>query len=79
MHDQGVAWRPEGRVVACGPCDYSPGSTFTVQLRTQVTLPLVPHWLCGHVCVAGMGVTAHHHERISCYAGTGAPDPGAPC
>jgi hypothetical protein len=79
LRDQGVAWRPDGRVVSCGSCDYAPGSSFTVNLRTHVTLPFVPHWLCGHICVAGIPVTAHHTERLSCYSGTGPADPSAPC
>jgi hypothetical protein len=79
MRDQGVAWRPTGRVVSCGSCSYAPGSSFTVVLHTTVALPLVPHWLCGRLCVAGIPVSTHHHERISCYAGTGPVEPGAPC
>jgi hypothetical protein len=79
MHDQGVPWHTTGRVVECGPCSYAPGSTFTVNLRSRVALPLVPSWLCGHTCVAGIGVSAQHTERISCFAGTGVPDPDASC
>jgi hypothetical protein len=79
LRDQGIRWRPSGRVVSCGRCAYAPGSAFTVTLRTRVALALVPHWMCGHVCVAGIPVSARHSERISCYAGTGPPAPGAPC
>jgi hypothetical protein len=79
MSDQGVRWSARGRIVSCGDCDYSPGSSFTVELSQRVDLPLVPSWLCGHRCVAGMVVSAHHTERISCYSGTGAPDVGARC
>jgi hypothetical protein len=79
LRDQGVRWRPAGRVVSCGPCDYAPGSSFTVELQTRVELPLVPGWLCGHACIAGVTVSAHHSERLSCYSGTGAPDPTTPC
>jgi hypothetical protein len=79
MHDQGVSWHATGRVVQCGPCTYAPGSTFTVNLRSRVALPLVPSWLCGHTCVAGIPVSAEHTERISCFAGTGVPDPNATC
>lgn len=79
MHDQGVSWTPSGRVVSCGSCDYSPGSTFTVALSQRVELPLLPTWLCGRECLAGITVSAHHTERISCYSGTGAPDPDARC
>jgi hypothetical protein len=79
MHGQGVAWSPTGRVVECGDCDYSPGSEFTVELSTRVELPLLPSWLCGRACLAGITVSAHHSERISCYSGTGAPDPEARC
>jgi hypothetical protein len=75
MHDQGVAWVPTGRVVQCGACTYAPGSSFTVDLDSRVALPLVPSWLCGHTCVAGIRVSAQHTERISCYAGIGVPDP----
>jgi hypothetical protein len=77
MHDQGIAWTPSGRVVSCGPCDYAPGSTFSVSLRSRVPLPLVPTWLCRRQCLAGITVAAHHTERISCFAGTG--DPRATC
>jgi hypothetical protein len=73
MHDQGVAWSPQGRVVACGSCSYEPGSPFSVDLRTVVRLPFVPRWLCGERCAAGIPVSAHHRERLDCYAGTGAP------
>jgi hypothetical protein len=79
MRDQGVAWRPTGRVVSCGPCAYAPGSTFTVQLHARVALPLVPRWLCTHSCVAGVTVSADHTERLSCYSGTGSAQPGSPC
>lgn len=71
MHDQGVAWTPSGRVVQCGECDFAPGSPFQVDLHTVVALPLVPHWLCGHQCIAGITVSAHHGEHIDCFAGTG--------
>jgi hypothetical protein len=79
LRDQGVDWSPAGRVVECGECDYSPGSEFTVELSTRVELPFVPGWLCGQTCVAGVTVSARHSERISCYAGTGVPDPAAQC
>jgi hypothetical protein len=79
LHDQGVAWSPDGRVVACGGCDYSPGSTFTVDLHTRVELPLLPGWMCGSACVAGITVSAHHSEQISCFAGTGVADVDAQC
>jgi hypothetical protein len=69
MHDQGVRWRPHGRVVNCGACDYSPGSTFTVDLRQTVALPLVPAWMCRGRCVAGITVSAHHRERLDCFGG----------
>jgi Flp pilus assembly protein TadG len=75
LRDEGVAWRPSGRVVTCGPCDYSPGSTFTVEMQARVPLPLVPSWMCRGRCVAAIDVSAHHSERISCYSGTGVPDP----
>jgi hypothetical protein len=79
LRDQGVAWTPSGRVVTCGACDYSPGSSFTVKLHARVELPLVPSWMCGRTCVAGITVDAQHSERIGCYSGTGPVDPGAPC
>lgn len=72
MHDQGVDWQPTDRVVSCGDCSYAPGSTFTVDLHTVVALPFVPAWLCGGRCVAGVPVSAHHPERLDCYAGAGA-------
>lgn len=75
LHDEGVAWSPQGRVVDCGACDYAPGSRFTVALSAQVPVPLVPSWMCRGRCIAAIGVSAHHSERISCFAGTGAPDP----
>jgi hypothetical protein len=79
MHDQGVTWSASNRVVSCGSCDYSPGSTFTVELSQRVELPLLPSWLCGRDCLAGITVSAHHTERISCYSGEGAPDVDARC
>jgi hypothetical protein len=72
MSDQGVQWAPDGRVVACGDCSYAAGSTFVVELHARVPLPLVPRWLCGGRCVAGITVSAHHRERLDCFAGTGA-------
>ncbi|MGN6472027.1 MAG: hypothetical protein ACTHK4_00050 [Mycobacteriales bacterium] len=74
LHDEGVAWSPQGRVVECGACDYAPGSRFTVALSAQVPVPLVPSWMCRDRCVAAIAVSAHHSERISCFAGTGVPD-----
>ena len=74
LHDEGVEWSPRGRVVDCGPCDYAPGSRFTVALSAQVPVPLVPSWMCRGRCIAAIGVSAHHSERISCFAGTGVPD-----
>jgi hypothetical protein len=79
LSDQGVAWSPAGSVVACGDCSYAPGSSFTVELHTRVALPLVPSWLCGHACVAGITVSASHTERLSCFAGTGPPAAGSAC
>lgn len=79
MRNQAVPWHPSGRVVSCGACSYAPGTSFTVDLRTKVPLPLVPSWLCGRACVAGITVSAQHSERISCYAGTGPADPDGPC
>jgi hypothetical protein len=79
MHDQGVRWTPSGRVVSCGPCDFAPGSPFTVDLQTVVSLPLVPHWMCGSRCLAGIKVSGHHSEHIDCFAGTGPIDRDARC
>lgn len=79
MHDQGVAWTPNGRVISCGDCSFEPGSTFTVDIHTTVKLPFVPSWLCGERCATGIPVSAHHRERIDCFAGTGAIAAGAAC
>jgi hypothetical protein len=79
MHDQGVTWSPDGRVVSCGECSFEPGSTFTVDISTTVKLPFVPAWLCGERCAAGIPVSAHHRERIDCFAGTGAIAAGSTC
>jgi hypothetical protein len=73
MRDQGVAWEPRGRVISCGACTFAPGSTFTVDLSSVVRLPLVPDWLCDERCLAGVTVSAHHRDRIDCFAGTGTP------
>lgn len=70
MRDHGVRWVPAGRVISCGDCSYAPGSTFTVDLRRTVPLPFVPSWLCGQRCVAGIVVSAHHRERLDCFAGS---------
>lgn len=78
MRDQGVAWSPAGRVVTCGPCDYQPGSSFSVDLQRVVKLPFVPGWLCGHHCLAGITVSAQHHGRIDCYDALGTA-PAATC
>ncbi len=74
LHDEGVSWSPQGRVVDCGACEYAPGSRFTVALSAEVPVPLVPSWMCRGRCIAAIGVSAHHSERISCYSGTGVPD-----
>jgi hypothetical protein len=79
MHDQGVGWSPNGRVISCGECSFAPGSTFSVDLHTTVSLLFVPGWLCGDRCVAGIPVSAHHRERIDCFAGTGPSNPTTPC
>jgi Flp pilus assembly protein TadG len=71
MGDQGVQWAPDGRVVSCGGCTYAAGSAFAVDLHERVRLPLVPRWLCGGRCVAGITVSAHHRERLDCFAGDG--------
>lgn len=73
MHDEGVDWSPTGRVIDCGACTYAPGSAFSVDLHSVVRLPFVPSWMCGHTCVAGIGVAAHHVGRIDCFSGTGQP------
>ena len=62
-----------------GDCAFEPGSTFTVDIRTTVKLPFVPGWLCGERCAAGIPVSAHHRERIDCFAGTGAIAAGSTC
>jgi hypothetical protein len=79
MRDQGVDWTPTGRVVDCGECAYAPGSSFTIDLHTVVRLPFVPRWMCGNRCAAGIGVSAHHRERIDCFSGTGPIAAGAAC
>jgi hypothetical protein len=79
MRDQGVRWSPRGRVIACGDCTFAPGSTFSVDISTTVALPFVPGWLCGERCVAGIPVSAHHRERIDCFAGTGARTEDTTC
>ena len=79
MQDQGVSWSLHGRVIQCGACTFAPGSTFSVDISTTVALPFVPGWLCGEKCVAGIPVSAHHRERIDCYAGTGARSEDATC
>lgn len=71
MNDEGVQWTPDGRVVSCGGCSYAAGSAFVVEVRARIRLPLVPRWLCGSRCVAGITVSAHHRERLDCYAGNG--------
>jgi len=76
MHDEGVNWQPAGRVVTCGDCDYAPGSMFSVDLVTTVKLPFVPRWLCPQRCAPGISVSAHHRERLDCFAGVGE---GASC
>jgi hypothetical protein len=79
MRDQGFQWAPSERVVDCGACTYAPGSSFSVDLHSVVKLPFVPAWMCGQRCAAGIGVSAHHRERIDCFAGTGAVVAGSAC
>jgi hypothetical protein len=77
MRDENVDWAPVGRVVSCGECTYAAGSPFSVDLHVRVRLPMVPRWMCGERCVAGITVSAHHRERLDCYSGVGAN--GASC
>ena len=78
MHDQGVHWsadRPRRllrQLRLRARLDASPSSC-----SQRVALPLLPGWLCGRRCLAGITVSAHHSERISCYSGTGAPGSGS--
>ena len=75
MSDQSVSWSPDGRVVKCGDCSYAGGTSFDVVVHARIRLPLVPRWLCGTRCLAGITVSAHHRERLDCFAGTGAVAP----
>lgn len=70
MRDQGVA-PPAGPVIACGGCTYAPGSSYTATVVGHVRLPLVPSWLCGHLCNAGITLSAHHTATLGCFIGTG--------
>ena len=79
LHDQGIAWSSTDRVVRCQPCDYAPGSRFTVTVQSRVRLPVVPSWLCGDRCLAGIEMTAHHTEQLGCYTGRGDAPPAASC
>ncbi len=79
LHDQGVDWSPDGRVVQCQPCDYAPGSQFTVTVHSDVSLPLVPSWMCSGQCVAGIRMTAHHTEQLGCFSGTSDTAPVETC
>ncbi len=71
MRDQDVDWNAE-RVIACGTCTYAPGSSYTATVSVHVPLPLLPSWLCGHLCTNGITVSAHHTTALGCYIGTGA-------
>lgn len=72
MRDQGVAWSAQP-VIDCGDCSYQPGSSFTAAVSVHVPLPLLPSWLCGRLCTAGITVSAHHTQQLGCYIGTGTP------
>jgi Flp pilus assembly protein TadG len=78
MHDQGVDG-PAGPVIDCGGCTYAPGSSYTATVVTHVRLPLVPAWLCGRICAAGITLSAHHTARLGCFIGTGGVAAGGPC
>lgn len=73
MRDQGVQLPAEHPVISCGACSYAPGSVFTASVRVRVPLPLVPSWLCGRACVAGVTVSASHTQRLGCFIGSGLP------
>lgn len=81
MRDQHVAWAVgDARLVECGACDFAPGSSFRVVVRTRIDLPFLPRWLCGrHGCPASIPVSATHVERIDCYAEVAASGSVAPC
>jgi hypothetical protein len=79
FRDQGIIWSATRRVVACGGCGYAPGSEYTVEVVDRVRLPLVPSWLCGHGCPAGIVIKASHTGRLGCFSGLGPPGPAATC
>lgn len=78
MRDQGVGL-PGQPVINCGDCSYAPGSSYTAAVSTRVRLPLVPAWLCGRVCAAGITVSAHHTGTLGCFIGTGPVAAAGPC
>lgn len=78
MRDQGVTG-PTAPVIDCGGCTYAPGSSYTATVLTHVRLPLVPSWLCGRICAAGVTLSAHHTARLGCFIGTGAATAAGPC
>jgi len=78
MHDRDVTG-PAAPVIDCGGCTYAPGSSYTATVTTHVRLPLVPSWLCGRICGAGITLSAHHTARLGCFIGTGAVAAGGPC
>lgn len=65
MADQGVALSPGELSITCDPACLEPGSTVTVELTTEVALPLIPDALGGDR--PAIRISASHTEPYGDY------------
>lgn len=65
MKDQGIELRPGELAISCTPACLEPGSTVTVELNTEVPLPLIPDALGGER--PAVHVSASHTEPYGDY------------
>lgn len=65
MKDQGINLTAEQLKITCNPACLEPGSTVTVELNTEVPLPLIPDALGGER--PAIHITASHTEPYGTY------------
>lgn len=65
MADQGMELSPSQLTITCNPACLEPGSTVTVELNTEMPLPLIPDALGGER--PAIHITASHTEPYGDY------------
>jgi Flp pilus assembly protein TadG len=66
MADQGMELSPSQLTITCNPACLEPGSTVTVELNTEMPLPLIPDALGGER--PAIHITASHTEPYGDYS-----------